>query len=175
MRCSTVVVSFACGIVAGCTLTAALFPSASAAPTGIVTFRDVPKSHWAAPSLASDVQNGLTKGYPDDTYRGDRPVTRYEMAVLLNNFVAFVQKGQAPLHPTNVSPVSVSAPPSHWAHSAQVQLVTNRYLPPTSPLIASLGSHSVTGKEAAVAFGQAVSRVSDRSLPVTKNAAPEPN
>jgi len=43
-------------------------------------FSDVPRDHWAydaVPQLAAD---GVVEGYGDGTYRGDRNITRYEMA-----------------------------------------------------------------------------------------------
>lgn len=45
---------------------------------------DVPSDHWAAQAL-SDLSSkyGFQLGYPDGTFRGERPVTRYEMAALL--------------------------------------------------------------------------------------------
>lgn len=46
-------------------------------------FPDV-QSHWAAPYIAALTQAGYIKGYLDGSFRPDRPVTRAELAVLLN-------------------------------------------------------------------------------------------
>jgi hypothetical protein len=43
---------------------------------------DVPTGHWAYDAVAQLVKDGLIKGYPDGTYKGARPMTRYEVAVL---------------------------------------------------------------------------------------------
>ncbi|MEW5952620.1 MAG: N-acetylmuramoyl-L-alanine amidase [Bacillota bacterium] len=43
-------------------------------------FKDVPPDHWAAAAVESASEAGLLGGYPDGTFRGDEPVTRYELA-----------------------------------------------------------------------------------------------
>lgn len=47
---------------------------------------DVNPTDWAYEALQSLVQRyGCISGYPDSTFRGDRPLTRYEFAVSLNS------------------------------------------------------------------------------------------
>jgi hypothetical protein len=43
---------------------------------------DVPEGHWAYDAVAQLVKDGLIKGYPDGSFKGNRPMTRYEAAVL---------------------------------------------------------------------------------------------
>ncbi len=43
---------------------------------------DVPEGHWAYDAVAQLVKDGLIKGYPDGQFKGNRPMTRYEAAVL---------------------------------------------------------------------------------------------
>lgn len=48
-------------------------------------FSDLPPDHWAYQAVQSLVQNyGCLAGYPDGTFRGDQPVSRYEFAAGLN-------------------------------------------------------------------------------------------
>jgi hypothetical protein len=47
-------------------------------------FKDVPAKHWAASSVYDLVRMGVTKGYPDGTFRGTKNITRYETAVFLS-------------------------------------------------------------------------------------------
>lgn len=47
------------------------------------TFSDVPADHPYYDSIEWAVENGITTGYPDGTYRPDDTVTRGEMAVFL--------------------------------------------------------------------------------------------
>lgn len=44
-------------------------------------FPDTPDNHWAYESLLTLKKDGLLVGYPDGLFRGNRPVSRYELAV----------------------------------------------------------------------------------------------
>ena len=43
---------------------------------------DVPQGHWAYDAVSQLVKDGLIVGYPDGQFKGNRPMTRYEAAVL---------------------------------------------------------------------------------------------
>lgn len=45
-------------------------------------FPDVPAKHWAYDAVGKLVQAGLIEGYDDNTFKGDRPMSRYEFALL---------------------------------------------------------------------------------------------
>jgi hypothetical protein len=45
---------------------------------------DVPQNHWAYPAVTNLYRLGILKGYPDGTFKGSRPATRFEMATALN-------------------------------------------------------------------------------------------
>jgi len=47
---------------------------------------DVPKGHWAYAAVDNLYRAGILHGYPDGLFRGDRMVSRYELAVTLNAF-----------------------------------------------------------------------------------------
>ena len=59
-------------------------------------FKDVPKDHWAADYVKVVKAEGIMNGYPDATFKGDKPVTRYELAVALERMVTFVEQGLKP-------------------------------------------------------------------------------
>lgn len=46
------------------------------------TFSDMPKGHWSGNAVYSLVKSGITSGYPDGTFRGNKSIDRYEMASL---------------------------------------------------------------------------------------------
>ena len=58
-------------------------------------FSTVPKKHWAYESVVKLVHDGLVDGYADGDFRGDKPATRYEMAVLTAKAMANLQKADA--------------------------------------------------------------------------------
>lgn len=45
-------------------------------------FSDVPAGHWAYDAMAQLAADGVIEGYGDGTFRGDREITRFEMAQL---------------------------------------------------------------------------------------------
>lgn len=55
-------------------------------------FSDVPANHWAYQYLQSLAADGIIDGYPDGKFKGDRPLTRYEMAVVVARAVAKLQE-----------------------------------------------------------------------------------
>jgi hypothetical protein len=46
-------------------------------------FADTPANPWAYEALARPAAKGLIQGYPDGTLKGDRTLTRYEMAMIV--------------------------------------------------------------------------------------------
>ncbi len=51
-------------------------------------FNDVPAGHWAYDSISKLAAAGVIEGYGDDTFRGDRLMTRYEMAQIVAKAMA---------------------------------------------------------------------------------------
>jgi hypothetical protein len=51
-------------------------------------FADVPTDHWAYQSVDTLQKAGIVIGYPDGTYGGRRPMTRYEFAVAIARLLA---------------------------------------------------------------------------------------
>lgn len=51
------------------------------------TFTDVSPDHWAYKAVQALAEKGIVKGYPGDLFRGDRTVTRYELAQALYNLL----------------------------------------------------------------------------------------
>ena len=70
---------------------------AFAAPAFAVTnpFMDVPMNHWAYDAIGQLAARGVLSGYPDGTYKGKQPTTRYEMASALARALAVVDMTKA--------------------------------------------------------------------------------
>lgn len=58
-------------------------------------FSDVPAKHWAYGVLKNLSQAGIIEGYGDGTFRGDKTMTRYEMAIIVGNAVTKLEKADA--------------------------------------------------------------------------------
>jgi hypothetical protein len=54
--------------------------------------RDIPANSWAYQAIQALVADGIIIGYPDGTFKGNRPLTRYEAAVLTERAVEFLTK-----------------------------------------------------------------------------------
>ena len=51
-------------------------------------FSDVPRDHWAYDAVTQLAADGVVEGYGDGTFRGDRNITRYEMAQMVARAMA---------------------------------------------------------------------------------------
>ena len=50
-------------------------------------YKDVPANRWDAGSIERVTQSGLMSGYPDGTFQPDKPLTRGEMASILDRWM----------------------------------------------------------------------------------------
>jgi len=69
--------------------------TALAAPAN--PFVDVPAKHWAYESVSKLAQAGVISGYEDNTYKGEKTMTRYEMAAIIGKALANSDKADAKL------------------------------------------------------------------------------
>lgn len=76
----------------------ALLLTFSLIPTTFGAFEDEPAvDHWVYENFMKVYDAGLLKGYPDGTFKGERPATRYEMVELMGRLMDYFQEqiGQA--------------------------------------------------------------------------------
>lgn len=74
---------------------AAALASAAPAIAAVNPFSDVPASHWAYDAVAQLASRGVISGYPDGTYKGAKPATRYELASAVARALAVVDMEKA--------------------------------------------------------------------------------
>ncbi|MEL7633337.1 S-layer homology domain-containing protein [Sporomusa sphaeroides] len=67
--------------------------TALAAPAN--PFVDVPAKHWSYDAVSKLAQAGVVSGYGDGTYKGDKTMTRYEMATIIAKAMANSEKADA--------------------------------------------------------------------------------
>ncbi len=58
----------------------------------IDALKDIPSNSWAYQSIIDLVNDGIIVGYPDGTFKGARPLTRYEAAVMVERAVQYLTK-----------------------------------------------------------------------------------
>lgn len=166
-------------VVAGTALTAFVAPVAARAQ--VAGFADVPSGHWAADSVGKLAKTGIIQGSSNKplgiavaqaktgkapakpAYDGDKPVTRYELAVTLWRMVQYLdQVDKMKKGNTHVmaAPAAVDGP------TAVKNLLAGGYLPAKSPL-ATAGDKVVTANQFADALALVVSKAREKATPVT--------
>ena len=83
----------------------------------ITPFTDVSQNHWAYKFVKFNYDAKINRGYDDRTFRGDRNITRYEMAQMISNIFKTVKD----LPSRNVNPFS-DVTNAHWALDAVIKL-----------------------------------------------------
>ena len=58
-------------------------------------FSDVPSGHWSYQAVTKLAQAGVIEGYGDGTFKGDKSITRYEMAQMVAVAIQNRQKATA--------------------------------------------------------------------------------
>ena len=152
----------------GLLLPLALLPAAFAAPAAAP--RDLPPGHWAGGAVKRVVHENIMGTTPDGRFRGDAPVTRYELAVALDRFVTYIEAGRKPLHAQTFRVPARLAPAANpIQRRALAHLVANGFLPQSSPLVTKNGNIPVTAKETSDALAAVTIGLSDRAEPPQKD------
>ncbi len=66
-------------------------------------FRDVPPDHWAYEAIDYLQQEGIVEGYPDGTFKGQNPFTRYEMAMVIARIYSKLDEKLAAFDPSKIA------------------------------------------------------------------------
>ncbi len=82
------------------------------ATSGTVPFGDVPQNHWAYQRVGIVAEEGIMEGFSDGTFRGDKAITRGEIAILLDKMLS--RKGLSDYSEMSFGDV----PKSHKAYKA---------------------------------------------------------
>ncbi|WP_218025627.1 porin [Capsulimonas corticalis] len=75
--------------------------AAPAAQAQGTSFPDVPQNHWAYTSVQSLADKGLVKGYPNGQFLGNRALTRYEFATVVDRLLQTIADMKSGATPTN--------------------------------------------------------------------------
>ena len=74
-------------------LVSALMVVMTALPVMATTpFADVPDYHWAVDAVNLLAALGVVEGYPDGTFKGGQPATRYEVALMIARALEYLDK-----------------------------------------------------------------------------------
>ncbi|MDD4029413.1 MAG: S-layer homology domain-containing protein [Caldisericia bacterium] len=88
-------------------------------------FVDVPPSHWAYEAIHYMASMGIVTGYPDGTFKPDKPILRQEMAIIACKIFNF--DGLRPNKPTYTD-----VPSNHWAFPMIETIAESKLMDDTS-------------------------------------------
>lgn len=80
-------------------------------------FSDIKADKWYADDIAAIEKKGLINGYEDGTFRPEKPITRAEFAVIVNNYLK-LELGEEPIEFKDVKE-------NHWAKK-YIDILTSR-------------------------------------------------
>lgn len=91
MKPTTLIAVLVAGTVASAAFGVAAAPASAFTP--VSELKDVPPNHWAYNAIQSLVEKyEVLEGFPDNTFRGNRTLTRYEMAAAVAKVMAKVEE-----------------------------------------------------------------------------------
>ena len=129
---------------------AALLVLAVVSPAFAQPFADVPTDHWAFDAIAELAAKGIIEGFPDGTFKGDRGVTRYEVAMIVARILARIEAIKIPA-PAAAAP----APQVTRADVQTIQRLVNEF----RAELAALGVRVTAVEEELTALKQASTNV----------------
>jgi predicted nucleic acid-binding Zn-ribbon protein len=59
---------------------------------GLAQFSDVPAGHWAKEAVEAVVAKGILTRFPDGTFRGNEPITRYQAALIIYRLLQQIEE-----------------------------------------------------------------------------------
>jgi predicted porin len=74
------------------------------APASAAEFADLPINHWAYSAVAELSKAGIVQGYPNGTFSGQRSISRYEMASIIQRTIPVLQEAVKASLPAPVKP-----------------------------------------------------------------------
>ncbi len=129
--------------------------------------KDVPGAYRAA---VDSVMSRKLMDAPGGKFDGDKPVTRYELAVVLDRLVRHIEQGRKPLHPApRPKPPRISGSADPKVRAALSYLTANSFIPTNSILLQGSGSEPVTAKQLTVLLSQVTIAMTERVEPIYKD------
>lgn len=81
-----------------------------------VKFNDVSADHWAHKYVSFMAEKGISKGYDDNTLRGNKYITRYEMSRMIANALGLDNASKESANPFS------DVTSNHWAFHSVINL-----------------------------------------------------
>lgn len=132
--------------------------------SGAWSFTDVPSDHWAYPyveKLVTEYQ--VISGYPDNTYRGEKTLNRYEFSKALVAALSYIETTrEVNLKAETTKEVKFKdVKTTHWAYPYLMDLVSKYQIITGFPDGTFKGQRTLNRNEVSVAVAKALGRVEE--------------
>lgn len=136
------------------------------ASVSIAAPSDVPHDHWAKNSVDT-VTSKQIMTTDNGKFDGNKPVTRYELAVTLDKWTKYIEKGRTPLsHPVKKNRSSlIPAKAPKEVKVALMNLASWDFIDEKSILLKGTGKEVVTADQLSDIISRVIVRLSDRAEP----------
>lgn len=141
---------------------AALSADDSAQPE--TPFTDIPAGHWAMDAVKELTDKGIVQGYPGSEFKGNQPITRYELAVTLARFVEIMAPPKKDAAQPAAKDVSCEAKAPDWAAASIEMLKKGNFLPAESPIMTD-GKKAATAEDVSQALAAVAARLIELRVP----------
>jgi N-acetylmuramoyl-L-alanine amidase len=119
-------------------------------------YPDVPANRWSATKIQWAKQNKIVTGYPDSSFKPEKPVTRAELMAVLKKAAEYarVKRGQTPelVSKENLAATNFTDIKGHWAATLVTQMSTYcRVASPVNEQGTAFAPNEATGRNYAAA------------------------
>lgn len=143
---------------------AAVVVACALSPAFAGPIKDVPAGSKMLPAVVSVTSKKLMDA-PGGQFNGNKPVTRYELAVTLDRLIKYIENGRKPMHPTKRQHSAKLPSSAHGQVRSALQDLTDYYFIDTdSILLKGNGTEVVTAKQLAGLLSNVTVRLSDRAI-----------
>lgn len=129
---------------------------------GALAFTDLPEDHWAYPSVTRLVEEyKVISGYPDNTFRGEKTLNRYEFAKALVASLDYIESTrEVNLKAETAKAVSFKdVKTTYWAYPYLMELVSKYQIVSGFPDGTFKGKNKLNRYQVSVAVAKALGRV----------------
>lgn len=122
-------------------------------------YKDVPTGHWASNSIANLVSMKMLPVGGGREFQGDKPVTRYEFAVIMDRFIQDIRRAflRQPEEKT-INEAKIKGRTDDGSKVAMVRLAKGGFLPYYSPIFHG-PSDTLTPEMLSIAMSQIAQRI----------------
>jgi len=136
-----------------------LFIASLAITTQTAGYSDIPREHWAAASVNRLTAMGLFPPGKGKPFQGEKPVTRYEFAVVMDKFITDIRRSFI-RQPTKkkIDTKKIRGRKEDGSQTAMIRLAEEGFLPYYSPIFHG-PKDTITPEMLSIALSQVAQRL----------------